>query len=101
MHGRWTRNKGTGHRGHNVHSACVRWHNRGVKGQRSWHSRHAGAGHCRVNGEEFALGIDPKSLHTMVLMQMVYSAVVWHSRGFLKHVVISVTEKSKDNGGID
>ena len=51
--------------------------------------------------EEFTLGIDPKSLHAMVLMQMVYNAVVWHSRGFLKHVAISVTEKSKYNGGVD
>ena len=51
--------------------------------------------------EEFALGIDPKSLHATVLMQTVYNAVVWHSRVFLKHVAISVTEKSKDNGGID
>ena len=32
--------------------------------------------------EEFALGIDPKSLHTTVLMQTVYNAVVWNSRGF-------------------
>ena len=45
--------------------------------------------------EEFALGIDPKSLHTTVLMQMVYNAVVWHSRGFLKHVAISVVKKVK------
>ena len=51
--------------------------------------------------EEFALGIDPKSLHATVLMQTVYNAVVWHSGGFLKHVVISVIEKSKDNGGVD
>ena len=29
--------------------------------------------------EEFALGIDPKSLHAMVLMQTVYNAVVQHS----------------------
>ena len=28
--------------------------------------------------EEFDLGIDPKSLHTMVLMHMVYTAVVQH-----------------------
>ena len=46
-------------------------------------------------GEEFALGIDPKSLHAMVLMQMVYNAVVRHSGRFLKHMVISVTEKVK------
>ena len=51
--------------------------------------------------EEFALGIDPKSLHTTVLMQTVYNAVVQHSGGFLKHVAISVIEKSKDNGGVD
>ena len=51
--------------------------------------------------EEFTLGIDPKSLHAMVLMQTVYNAVVRHSGGFLKHVVISVIEKSKDNGGVD
>ena len=47
------------------------------------------------SGEEFALGIDPKSLHAMVLMQTVYNAVVRHSRGFLKHVVISVTKKGR------
>ena len=47
------------------------------------------------HGEEFALGIDPKSLHAMVLMQTVYNAVVRHSGGFLKHVVISVTEKGR------
>ena len=41
--------------------------------------------------EEFALGIDPKSLHATVLMQTVYNAVVRHSGGFLKRVVISVT----------
>ena len=46
-------------------------------------------------GEEFALGIDPKSLHATVLMQTVYNAVVWHSGGFLKHMVISVTEKGR------
>ena len=45
--------------------------------------------------EEFTLGIDPKSLHTMVLMQMVYNAVIWHSGGFLKHVVISVVKRVK------
>ena len=45
--------------------------------------------------EEFALGIDPKSLHATVLMQMVYNAVVQHSRGFLKHMVISVTEREE------
>ena len=45
--------------------------------------------------EEFALGIDPKSLHATVLMQMVYNAVVRHSGGFLKHVVISVVKKVK------
>ena len=45
--------------------------------------------------EEFALGIDPKSLHTTVLMQMVYNAVVQHNRGFLKHMVISVVKKVK------
>ena len=42
--------------------------------------------------EEFALGIDPKSLHATVLLQTVYNAVVRHSRGFLKHVVMSITE---------
>ena len=51
--------------------------------------------------EEFALGIDPKSLHATVLMQTVYNAVVQHSGGFLKHMAISVIEKSKDNGGVD
>ena len=49
--------------------------------------------------EEFVLGIDPKSLHAMVLMQTVYNAVVQHSRGFLKHVAISVTWKGKNKGG--
>ena len=43
----------------------------------------------------FALRIDPKSLHATVLMQMVCNAVVWHSRGFLKHMMISVTEKGR------
>ena len=46
-------------------------------------------------GEEFTLGIDPKSLHSTVLLQTVYNAVVWHSRGFLKHMVISVIDKVK------
>ena len=41
------------------------------------------------------LGIDPKSLHTTVLMQTVYNAVVHHRGGFLKHVAISVIEKVK------
>ena len=45
--------------------------------------------------EEFALGIDPKSLHATVLIQTVYNAVVRHSGGFLKHLVISVTERVK------
>ena len=45
--------------------------------------------------EEFTLGIDPESLHAMILMQTVYNAVVQHSGGFLKHMVISVTEKVK------
>ena len=45
--------------------------------------------------EEFALGIDPKSLHATVLMQTVCNAVVWHSGGFLKRVEISVTKKVK------
>ena len=45
--------------------------------------------------EEFALGIDPKSLHATVLMQTVYNAVVRHSGGFLKHVAISDTERVK------
>ena len=45
--------------------------------------------------EEFALGIDPKTLHAVVLMQMVYNAVIWHSRRFLRQVVISVTEKGR------
>ena len=65
-----------------------------------WQSGHAhtwGSTH----GEEFALGIDPKSLHATVLIQTVYNAVVRHSGGFLKHVAISVIEKSKDNGGVD
>ena len=48
-----------------------------------------------LNIEEFALGVDPKSLHAMVLMQTVYNAVIQDSGGFLKHVVISVTEKVK------
>ena len=48
-----------------------------------------------LGAEEFTLGIDPKSLHAMVLMQMVCNVVVQHSRGFLKHVVISVTERVK------
>ena len=43
------------------------------------------------HGEEFTLGIDPKSLHATVLMQTVYNAVIQHSRRFLKRVVISVT----------
>ena len=47
------------------------------------------------SGEEFALGIDPKSLHATVLMQTVYNAVVGHSGGFLKHVAISDTERVK------
>ena len=45
--------------------------------------------------EEFALGIVPKSLHTWVLMQTVYNAVIWHSGEFLKHVVISVVKRVK------
>ena len=45
--------------------------------------------------EEFTLGIDPKSLDAMVLMQMVYNAVVRHSGGFLKHMAISVVKKVK------
>ena len=49
--------------------------------------------------EEFALGIDPKSLHATVLMQMVYNAVVRHSGRFLKRVAISVTWKGKNKGG--
>ena len=57
--------------------------------------------HWVPNVEEFALGIDPKSLHAMVLMQTVYYAVIRHSGGFLKHVAISVTEKGRNNGGID
>ena len=36
--------------------------------------------------EGFALGIDPKSLHTTVLMQTVYNAVIRHSGVFLKHI---------------
>ena len=48
---------------------------------------------CLLCDEEFALGIDPKSLHAMVLMRMVYNAVIWHSRRFLKHIAISVIEK--------
>ena len=51
--------------------------------------------HLGKSIEEFALGIDPKSLHATVLLQMVYNAVVRHSGRFLKHVVISVTEKVK------
>ena len=46
-------------------------------------------------GEEFTLGIDPNCLHATVLMQMVYNAVIWHSRKFLKHMGISVIEKLK------
>ena len=49
----------------------------------------------RTNAEEFTLGIDSKSLHAMVLMQMVYNAVIRHSGGFLKHMVISVVKKVK------
>ena len=45
--------------------------------------------------EEFALGIDPKSLHATVLMQTVYNAVIQHSGGFLKHVAISDTQRVK------
>ena len=45
--------------------------------------------------EEFALGIDPKSLHTTVLMLMVYNAVIQHGGGFLKHMAISVVKKVK------
>ena len=48
-----------------------------------------------ASDEEFALEIDPKSLHATVLMQMVYNTVVRHSEGFLKHMVISVTERVK------
>ena len=48
--------------------------------------------------EEFTLGIDPKSLHAMVLMQTVYNAVVRHSGGFLKHMAISDTERVKITG---
>ena len=55
----------------------------------------------QLSAEEFALGIDPKSLHATVLMQMVYNAVIQHSRGFLKHVAISVVKKGKDNSGVD
>ena len=44
-------------------------------------------------GEEFSLGIHPKRLHTMVFMQMIYNAVIQHSRRFLKHMTISVFEK--------
>ena len=52
--------------------------------------------HVDIKGaEEFTLGVDPKSLQAMVLMQTVYNAVVQHSGGFLKHVVISVTEKGR------
>ena len=45
--------------------------------------------------EEFALGIEPKSLHATVLMQTVYNAVIQHSGGFLIHVAISVFKKVK------
>ena len=48
-----------------------------------------------LDAEEFTLGIDPKSLHATVLMQTVYNAVVRHSGGFLKHMVISVTKRVK------
>ena len=59
-------------------------------------SKFACALRCSLHlGEKFALGIDPKSLHATVLMQTVYSAVVRHSGGFLKHMAISVTEKVK------
>ena len=50
---------------------------------------------CISGAEEFALGIDSKSLHAMVLMQTVYNAVVRHSGGFLKHVAIGDTERVK------
>ena len=49
----------------------------------------------QVVAEEFALGIDPKSLHTTVLMQMVYNTIIWHSGQFLKHMAISELEKGK------
>ena len=42
--------------------------------------------------EGFTLGIDPKSLHATVLMETVYNEVVRHSRGFLKHMAISVVK---------
>ena len=47
---------------------------------------------CYPLTEEFALGTDPKSLHATVLMQTVHNAVIWHSGGFLKHMVISVVK---------
>ena len=46
-----------------------------------------------MHAEEFALGIDPKSLHAMVLMQTVYNAFVRHSGGFPKQMAISVVKK--------
>ena len=51
--------------------------------------------HSTVIAEEFTLGIDPKSLQAMVLIQTVCNAVVQYSRRFLKHMVISVTEKGR------
>ena len=44
---------------------------------------------------EFNLGINFKTLHTKVLMQMVYNAVVRHSGRFLKHMAISEIDKGK------
>ena len=48
-----------------------------------------------MGSEEFALGVDPKSLHAMVLMQMVYNAVVWHSSELLKHMAISEFKRGR------
>ena len=62
---------------------------------KSTKARAAKASDFKSSDEEFALGIDPKSLHAMVLMQTVYNTVIQHSRGFLKHVVICVTEKGR------
>ena len=68
-----------------------------VKPPPSWNStpNTVSCGMTFPRGEEFTLGIDPKSLHTTVLMQMVYNAVIWHSGGFLKHMSISVTKRRR------
>ena len=67
---------------------------------------HKAQDHCRAvfkypkiysmcTNEEFALGIDPKSLHATVLMQTVYNTVIWHSGEFLKCIMINLLKKGK------